>query len=69
MMPKSSPNFARYAAAWASINTCVEAARAKPVASCSRILAVYAATSGGPITGTRFAVRGGSTGRCLGTVK
>src|SRR5580692_787142 len=29
---------------------------AKPVASCSRILAVYAATSGGLITGTRFAV-------------
>jgi transposase-like protein len=32
-------------------------------------LAVYAATSGGPITGTRFAVRGGSIRRCLGAVK
>jgi crotonobetainyl-CoA:carnitine CoA-transferase CaiB-like acyl-CoA transferase len=42
---------------------------AKPVASRSRILAVYAATSGGPITGTRFAVRGGSTRRCLGAAK
>ena len=28
-----------------------------------------AATSGGPITGTRFAVRGGGPGRCLGAVK
>jgi cation diffusion facilitator CzcD-associated flavoprotein CzcO len=43
--------------------------RGKPVASCSRILAVYAATSGGLITGTRFAVRGGSNRRGLGAVK
>ena len=42
---------------------------AKPIASCSRILPVYAATSGGLITGTRFAARGGSNLRGLGAVK